>query len=57
MKIGKKQIGNINRVYIVAEAGINHNGDISIAKKELNWSPKVSLKQGLKELIKKWVNM
>jgi len=33
MKIGKKKIGNTNRVYIVAEAGINHNGDISIAKK------------------------
>lgn len=33
MKIGKKNIGNGKPVFIVAEIGINHNGDIEIAKK------------------------
>jgi N-acetylneuraminate synthase len=33
IKIGNKQIGLDFPVYIVAEIGINHNGDIEIAKK------------------------
>ena len=33
MKIGTKKIGSGNPTYIIAEAGINHNGDINIAKK------------------------
>ena len=32
-KIGKRIIGKRYPVYIVAEAGINHNGDMNIAKK------------------------
>ena len=32
MKIGKRKIGSEYPVFIVAEAGINHNGDIEIAK-------------------------
>jgi len=31
--IGNKVIGDGNSVFIIAEAGINHNGDINIAKK------------------------
>ncbi|MBU3181559.1 N-acetylneuraminate synthase [Clostridium psychrophilum] len=31
--IGDKIIGDGNPVFIIAEAGVNHNGDISIAKK------------------------
>ena len=31
MKIGKKTINDDNPVYIIAEAGINHNGDLNIA--------------------------
>lgn len=33
MKIGKQEIGFNKPVYIVAEAGINHNGDLKLAKK------------------------
>ena len=32
MRIGSKEIGN-GAVYVIAEAGVNHNGDIEIAKK------------------------
>ncbi len=32
IKIGNKFIGNENSVFIIAEAGVNHNGDINIAK-------------------------
>ena len=32
LKIGNIEINN-NRTFIIAEAGINHNGDINIAKK------------------------
>ena len=31
--IGNKKIGKDNPVFIIAEAGINHNGDLDIAKK------------------------
>lgn len=33
MIIGKHKIGNDNPTYIIAEAGINHNGDVEIAKR------------------------
>ena len=33
IKIGGKEIGNGRPVFIVAEIGLNHNGDIDIAKK------------------------
>ena len=33
LKIGNKAIGDGNRAFIIAEAGVNHNGDIDIAKK------------------------
>lgn len=32
-KIGKKKVGEKNQVFIIAEAGLNHNGSINIAKK------------------------
>lgn len=32
VKVGKHVIGDNERVFIIAEIGINHNGDISIAK-------------------------
>ena len=32
MKIGQREIGLQYPTYIIAEAGINHNGDIEIAK-------------------------
>ena len=33
LKIGTKIIGFKNPVYIIAEIGINHNGDLTIAKR------------------------
>ena len=36
MKIGKSLIGSKYPVFIIAEAGINHNGDIEIAKEMIN---------------------
>src|SRR5271168_1065523 len=33
VKAGNKLIGNNERCFIVAEIGINHNGDIDLAKK------------------------
>lgn len=33
MKIGDKFVGNCHPTYIVAEIGLNHNGDMDIAKK------------------------
>ena len=33
MKIKNKNVGNNHQTYIIAEIGINHNGDIDIAKK------------------------
>ena len=32
MQIGNKEIGTGNPTYIIAEIGINHNGDLEIAK-------------------------
>ena len=32
MKIGKLEVGKGHPVFIVAEAGINHNGNIETAK-------------------------
>ena len=33
IKIGSKVIGGNNPVFIIAEAGVNHNGDLKIAKR------------------------
>lgn len=33
MKIGNKKIGDNESIYIIGEIGLNHNGDINIAKK------------------------
>ena len=33
IKIGKKNISKTSNPFIIAEVGINHNGDINIAKK------------------------
>lgn len=36
IKIGNQKVGDGHPVYIIAEIGINHNGDIEIAKKLIN---------------------
>ena len=33
LSIGNKKIGPSNPVYIIAEAGVNHNGDVALAEK------------------------
>lgn len=33
VKIGKYNVGDLNHCFIIAEIGINHNGDINLAKK------------------------
>ncbi len=33
IKIGFKKVGGNNKTFIIAEAGVNHNGDIDIARK------------------------
>jgi len=38
IKIGNKRIGNGNPVYTVAEIGLNHQGDIAVAKKLIDLS-------------------
>ena len=40
MKLGKYEIGDKKPVFIVAEAGINHNGDIETAKKMIESAAK-----------------
>ena len=32
-EINQKKIGNMNPTYFIAEAGLNHNGQIETAKK------------------------
>ena len=36
VKLGKNKVGPGNRTFIIAEAGLNHNGDINIAKQLIN---------------------
>ena len=33
IKIGNKTIGEGNPVFVIAEAGVNHNGSLELAKK------------------------
>ena len=33
IKIGNKEIGKSELCFIIAEAGVNHNGDLDLAKK------------------------
>ena len=33
INLDKKKIGNINPTYFIAEIGVNHCGDIDLAKK------------------------
>ena len=40
VKIGKQCIGTGHPVYIIAEIGINHNGDINIAKQLIDVAKK-----------------
>ena len=40
MKIGENQIGDGKPVYIIAEAGINHNGNLELAKEMIEAAAK-----------------
>jgi len=36
IKIGNRRVGDGHRVYVIAEIGINHNGDLDIAKRMID---------------------
>ena len=36
IKIGDRQVGDGHPAYIIAEIGINHNGDLDMAKEMIN---------------------
>lgn len=40
MKIGSKEIGSSNHVFIIAEAGVNHNNNLSLAYKMIDLAAK-----------------
>lgn len=40
MKIGSKKIGPLNPVFIIAEAGVNHNNNLSLAYKMIDLAAK-----------------
>ena len=40
VNIGKNLIGNGHPTFIIAEAGLNHNGDIDLAKKMIKSAKK-----------------
>ena len=41
IELGNKKVGGNNPVYIIAEIGINHNGDLNIAKRLIDVAVKV----------------
>ena len=41
VKLGNKIVGDNNKPFIIAEAGLNHNGDIAIAKKLIDEAKRV----------------
>lgn len=43
IKIGSHKIGNRNPVFIIAEVGINHNGDIELAKRMIKAAKEVNV--------------
>lgn len=43
MKIGKRKIGDGEPCFVIAEAGINHNGDINMAKKLIDEASKIGI--------------
>ena len=36
IKLGKKSVGDGQPVFVIAEIGINHNGDLGIAKQMID---------------------
>ncbi len=42
VKLGNHTVGDENPVYIIAEAGLNHNGDINLAKKLIDNAKKIN---------------
>ena len=39
IKLGNKLVGDGQPAYIIAEIGINHNGDLDLAKKMIGFQP------------------
>jgi len=51
VKIGRHLIGENHPCYIIAEIGSNFNGDISRAKNELGYRPRIDLREGMRRSI------
>ncbi len=53
IRLGRKSIGYHYPVYFIAEAGVNHNGNINLAlkmievAKQINWIPSFGLEREL----------
>ena len=45
VKLGNRIVGDNNKPFIIAEAGLNHNGDIFIAKKLIDEAKKLGVMQ------------
>ena len=43
VKVGDKAIGDGEPCFIIAEAGVNHNGDIGLAKKLIDVADKAGV--------------
>ena len=43
IKIGNHLVGNKNPIFIIAEAGINHNGSLKLAKKMVDYAKKTGV--------------
>ena len=52
VKLGRHKVGDNYPTYIIAEAGLNHNGDLSLAKKLINEAKKAMLLASAKLPIK-----
>ena len=42
VKLGKKIVGENNPTYVIAEAGLNHNGDLELAKRLIDHASKLN---------------
>lgn len=43
IRIGERYIGDEEPVLIIAEAGVNHNGDVGLAKRLVTWQSRLTL--------------
>ena len=60
ISLGNRKIGDGYPCYIIAEAGVNHNGDVEIAKdlitmaKEAGFTFRHDLSSGVRDMLSHW---